>query len=69
MSSRPSAGTELGLPIRLTRREEHTKELMNAGAFLTDRGIEAEFDLALDDPATHIVHLAKQPHCDVMVVH
>jgi len=41
---------------------------MNAAAFLTDRGIEAEFDLALDDPATHIVHLAKQRGADLIVV-
>jgi nucleotide-binding universal stress UspA family protein len=41
---------------------------MNAAAFLTDRGIEAEFDLALDDPATHIVHLAKQRRADLIVV-
>ena len=41
---------------------------MNAAAFLTDRGIEAEFDLALDDPATHIVHLAKQRRADLILV-
>ena len=33
---------------------------MNTTAFLTEHGVEGEFDVALDEPASHIVHLAEQ---------
>ena len=62
------SGHGIGPTDPLDPPEEHKKELMNAAAFLTDRGIEAEFDLALDDPANHIVHLAEQRGADLIVV-
>ena len=62
------SGRGVGPTDPLDPPEEHKKELMKAAAFLTDHGIEAEFDVALDDPANHIVHLAEQRGADLIVV-
>jgi nucleotide-binding universal stress UspA family protein len=48
--------------------EEHKRELMRAASFLADRGIEADLDLGLADPASHIVELAEQRGADLIVV-
>jgi nucleotide-binding universal stress UspA family protein len=48
--------------------ELHRAELEHAAAFLAERGIEGEYDLALDDPADHIVRLAEERGADLIVV-
>ena len=48
--------------------DEHKRELMHAASFLTERGIEADYDLGLADPASHIVELAEQRGADLIVV-
>ena len=48
--------------------DEHKRELMHAASFLAERGIEGDFDLALADPASHIVELAEQRGADLIVV-
>jgi nucleotide-binding universal stress UspA family protein len=62
------SGHGVGPTDPLDPPEEHRRELMNAAAFLTEHGVEGEYDLALDDPATHIVHLAEQREADLIVV-
>jgi nucleotide-binding universal stress UspA family protein len=48
--------------------DEHRRELMRAASFLAERGIEADLDLGLADPASHIVELAEQRGADLIVV-
>jgi nucleotide-binding universal stress UspA family protein len=48
--------------------EEHQEELKHARHFLAERGLEAEYDLALASPANHIVHLAEERAADLIVV-
>ena len=48
--------------------EEHRRELTLAASFLAERGIEADFDLGLADPAGHIVELAERRGADLIVV-
>ena len=48
--------------------DEHRRELADAEAFLAERGIPGELDLALDDPASHIVRLAEKRGGDLIVV-
>jgi nucleotide-binding universal stress UspA family protein len=48
--------------------ELHREELQHAAAFLAERGVEGEYDLALDDPAEHIVQLADERGADLIVV-
>ena len=48
--------------------DEHRMELAHARAFLAEHGVDAEYDLALDDPASHIVHLAERKGADLIVV-
>jgi nucleotide-binding universal stress UspA family protein len=48
--------------------EEHRRDLMHAAAFLTEHGVEGEFDLALAEPAEHIVQLAGARGADLIVV-
>ena len=48
--------------------DEHKRELMRAASFLAERGIEGDYDLALADPASHIVELAEQRGADLIVV-
>ena len=48
--------------------DKHKKELTRAASFLAERGIEADYDLALADPANHIVELAAQRGADLIVV-
>jgi nucleotide-binding universal stress UspA family protein len=62
------SGHGVGPTDPLDPPEEHRQDLMNAAAFLTEHGVEAEFDLALDDPAGHIVHLAEERNADLVVV-
>lgn len=50
------------------RPEDHRDELRHAAAFLAEHGVEAEYDLALDRPADHIVHLAETRGADLIVV-
>ena len=47
---------------------EHRRELMRAASFLAERSIEADYDLGLADPASHIVELAEQRGADLIVV-
>jgi nucleotide-binding universal stress UspA family protein len=48
--------------------EDHRQELRHAAAFLAERGLEVEYDLALADPADHIVRLADARSADLIVV-
>ena len=48
--------------------ERHREELQHAQALLADHGIEGELDLALGDPADHIVRLAQTRQADLVVV-
>jgi nucleotide-binding universal stress UspA family protein len=49
--------------------DDHRAELQDAAAFLEERGIDAEYDLALDRrPADHIVRLAEERGADLIVV-
>jgi nucleotide-binding universal stress UspA family protein len=48
--------------------DEHREELKHAAAFLAERGVKAEYDIALGDPADHIVHLADERGADLIVV-
>ena len=41
---------------------------MRAASFLAERSIEADYDLGLADPASHIVELAEQRGADLIVV-
>jgi nucleotide-binding universal stress UspA family protein len=48
--------------------EDHREELRHAASFLAERGLEAEYDLALGNPADHIVRLAEERGADLIVV-
>jgi nucleotide-binding universal stress UspA family protein len=48
--------------------ELHRKELEQAAAFLAERGIEGEYEVALGDPASEIVDLAERRGADLIVV-
>jgi nucleotide-binding universal stress UspA family protein len=48
--------------------ELHADELDHAKAFLAERGIEGQFELAVGDPATAIVELADRVGADLIVV-
>ena len=48
--------------------DEHKRELVRAASFLGERGIDADFDLGLADPASHIVELAELRGADLIVV-
>lgn len=48
--------------------EEHVEELAHARAFLTERGIEAEYQPALGEPADTIVEVAESANADLIVV-
>jgi nucleotide-binding universal stress UspA family protein len=48
--------------------EDHRQELERAAAFLAEHDIEAEYDLALANPAAHIVRLADDKGADLIVV-
>lgn len=48
--------------------ELHREQLRHAEAILAERGIDAELDLALGDPASHLVHVADERQADLVVV-
>lgn len=48
--------------------ELHRAELAHARRFLADRGIDADFELALGDPAAEILELAERRQADLIVV-
>lgn len=48
--------------------ELHREELRHAHAFLAERGLEGEYELALGDPASEIVELAERRGADLIVV-
>ena len=48
--------------------ELHREELRHAAAFLEERGIQAEYTVALGDPAKVILELAEDQHVDLIVV-
>jgi nucleotide-binding universal stress UspA family protein len=48
--------------------EEHVEELQHARNFLEGRGIQAEFEQAVGEPAETIVELAEQRKADLIVV-
>ena len=48
--------------------ELHVEELRHAAAFLSERGLHAEFDVALGDPAEKILELAESRDADLIVV-
>ena len=48
--------------------ELHREELRHAAAFLSERGLHAEYNVALGDPADEIVDLAESHKADLIVV-
>ena len=48
--------------------ELHREELRHAAAFLSERGLHAEYDVALGDPAEKILQLAETRDADLIVV-
>jgi len=48
--------------------ELHREELGHAAAFLSERGVRAEYTVALGDPATEILELAESRKADLIVV-
>lgn len=68
--ARPSAPAARGIGPEdpVDTLQQHREELAHAEAFLTECGIEGEYDLALADPATHIVRLAGEREADLIVV-
>jgi nucleotide-binding universal stress UspA family protein len=48
--------------------ELHEEELRHAQSFLAEHGIEGELDVALGDPADHILRLAEEREADLIVV-
>ena len=48
--------------------DEHKLELIRAASFLHEHGVEGDYDLALADPADHIVELAEKRGADLIVV-
>jgi nucleotide-binding universal stress UspA family protein len=47
---------------------EHRQELAEAKTFLSAQGVSAEYDLAIANPADHIVALAERHLADLIVV-
>lgn len=47
---------------------EHRAELVNAEAFLAERGVQADYHVTLGDPAGEIVALAERQRADLIVV-
>ena len=48
--------------------ELHREELKHAAAFLGERDVDAEYSVALGDPATEILELAKSRGADLIIV-
>ena len=48
--------------------ELHREELKHAAAFLSERDVDAEYSVALGDPATEILELAESRGADLIVV-
>lgn len=48
--------------------ELHREELRHAAAFLGERGVRAEYIVALGDPVTEILDLAESRNADLIVV-
>jgi nucleotide-binding universal stress UspA family protein len=48
--------------------ELHREELKHAAAFLAERNLDGEYELALGDPASEIVELAERRGADLIVV-
>ena len=48
--------------------ELHREELRHAAAFLSERDIDAEYSVALGDPATEILKLAESRGADLIIV-
>ncbi|MGH3135438.1 MAG: universal stress protein [Gaiellaceae bacterium] len=48
--------------------ELHREELRHAAAFLAERGLEGEYEVALGDPPNEIVDLAERRGADLIVV-
>jgi nucleotide-binding universal stress UspA family protein len=46
----------------------HAEELRHAAAFLAERGLEGEYEVALGDPAREILELAERRDADLIVV-
>ena len=63
-----SAARGLGPLDPIDPPEVHRAELEHAKAYLAERGIEAEYDVALGDPATEILDLAAARGADLIVV-
>jgi nucleotide-binding universal stress UspA family protein len=61
-------GRSAGVIDVLDSPERHAEELAHARAYLTDRGVEAEYVAAIGDPARTIVHVAEERDADLIVV-
>jgi nucleotide-binding universal stress UspA family protein len=53
---------------RVTDPERHREALEHAAVVLAERGVSAEYDFAMGDPADHIVQLAARLEADLIVV-
>lgn len=63
-----SAGRGLGPLEPIDPPELHRAELEHARTYLAGRGLEAEYDVALGNPATEILELAEARGADLIVV-
>jgi nucleotide-binding universal stress UspA family protein len=63
-----SSGRTMGAIDPADSPEEHEDELAQARAFLEQRGIAAEYQPAVGDPAEAIVELAEKENADLIVV-
>ena len=63
-----AAARGIGLLDPVDPPELHREELKHAAAFLGERDIDAEYSVALGDPATEILKLAESRGADLIVV-
>jgi nucleotide-binding universal stress UspA family protein len=61
-------GRGVGPGDTLGEPDAHRQELADAAAYLAERGVQSESELALGYPASHIVELAEQRNADLIVV-
>lgn len=62
------AGRSLGVVDPVDPPERHREELERAREFLKGRGVEAEYQPAIGEPADTIVAVAEQQNADLIVV-
>jgi nucleotide-binding universal stress UspA family protein len=63
-----SPGRTMGAIDPADTEEEHERELAQARAFLDQRGIQAEYQPAVGEPAETILEVAERDNADLIVV-